>query len=75
MLFRSFTVDSGFSYLVRLHFCEIQANITKINQRSFGVFLYNQIAEPRVDAIFKAGLAGVPVCKDYLVLVPNGSPQ
>ena len=70
-----FTVDSGFSYLVGLHFCEIQANITKINQRSFGVFLYNQIAEPRVDAIFKAGLAGVPVCKDYLVLVPNGSPQ
>ncbi|KAK7847315.1 receptor-like protein kinase feronia [Quercus suber] len=70
-----FTVDSGFSYLVRLHFCEIEANITKINQRVFDVFLYNQTAEPRVDVIFKAGLAGVPVYKDYLVLVPNGSPQ
>ena len=28
-----------------------------------------------MDVIFNAGLAGVPVYKDYLVLVPNGSPQ
>ena len=77
-----FTVDSGFSYLVRLHFCEIQANITKINQRVFDVFLYNQTADPGVDVIAMAGVEtggpgqdGVPVYKDYVVSVPNGSPQ
>ncbi|GMY25728.1 receptor-like protein kinase FERONIA isoform X2 [Fagus crenata] len=78
-----FSVDSGFSYLVRLHFCEIQLNITKINQRVFDIFLYNQTAETGVDvvawAINENGGAsngdGVPVYRDYLVLVPNGSPQ
>ena len=70
-----FTVDSGFSYLVRLHFCEIEANITRINQRVFDVFLFNQTVEPRVDVISKAGLAGIPVYKDYLALAPDGSPQ
>ncbi|XP_023904975.1 receptor-like protein kinase FERONIA [Quercus suber] len=79
-----FSVDSEFTYLVRLHFCEIQANITLINQRVFDIFLYNQTAEQGVDVIawasVKTGgasqLYGVPVYKDYVVLVvPNGSPQ
>ncbi|KAF3967090.1 hypothetical protein CMV_008879 [Castanea mollissima] len=74
-----FSVDSGFSYLVRLHFCEIQQNITKINQRVFDIFLYNQTAEQEVDVIALARGAekqtGVPVYMDYVVLVPNGSPQ
>ncbi|XP_075637687.1 receptor-like protein kinase FERONIA [Castanea sativa] len=77
-----FSVDSGFSYLVRLHFCEIQGNITKINQRVFDIFLYNQTAEQEVDVIALARhengadkQTGVPVYMDYVVLVPNGSPQ
>ncbi|KAF3974402.1 hypothetical protein CMV_002279 [Castanea mollissima] len=71
-----FSVDSGFSYLVRLHFCEIQGNITKINQRVFDIFLYNQTAQPGADVIAWAGEQdGVAVYKDYVVLVPNGSPQ
>ena len=75
-----FSVDSEFTYLVRLHFCEIQANITLINQRVFDIFLYNQTAEQGADVIAWAGgasqLYGVPVYKDYVVLlVPNGSPQ
>lgn len=71
-----FSIDSGFSYLVRLHFCEVAANITDINQRVFNIFLSNQTAQEGADV---AGWAnrhnGVPVYKDYVVFAPTGSPQ
>ncbi|XP_021290597.1 receptor-like protein kinase FERONIA isoform X2 [Herrania umbratica] len=72
-----FSIDSGFSYLVRLHFCEFTENITKINQRVFDVFLNNQTADPGVDVIALAGeQVDAPVHRDYVVLVPpGGSPQ
>ncbi|KAL4606502.1 hypothetical protein ACB092_09G107300 [Castanea dentata] len=78
-----FLVDSGFSYLVRLHFCEIQADITMVNQIVFDIFLYNQTAQKGADVIAWASVEtggasqphGVPVYKDYVVLIPNGSPQ
>ncbi|KAK7340070.1 hypothetical protein VNO77_20762 [Canavalia gladiata] len=76
-----FSIDSGFSYLVRLHFCEVSSNITKVNQRVFNVFLNNQTAEAGVDVIALArefGLShanGVPVHRDYVVFVPNGEPR
>lgn len=71
-----FSVDSGFSYLVRLHFCEVQANITKVNQRVFDIFLYNQTAFAGADVIAWAGQKNfVAVHEDYVVIVPNGSPQ
>ncbi|WRX20244.1 Serine-threonine/tyrosine-protein kinase [Theobroma cacao] len=59
-----------------LHFCEFTENITKINQRVFDVFLNNQTAETGVDVIALAGeQVDVPVHRDYVVLVPGGSPQ
>lgn len=70
-----FTVDSGFSYLVRLHFCEVEEAITKLNQRVFCIFLNNQTAEREADVIAWAGKQGVPAYKDYVVLVPTGAPQ
>ncbi|XP_058000225.1 receptor-like protein kinase FERONIA isoform X2 [Hevea brasiliensis] len=71
-----FSIDSGFSYLVRLHFCEIASNITKINQRVFSIFLNNQTAEDQADVVAWANdHNGVPVHRDYVVLVPGGSPQ
>ncbi|KAF2287991.1 hypothetical protein GH714_003775 [Hevea brasiliensis] len=71
-----FSVDSGFSYLVRLHFCEVASNITKINQRVFSIFLNNQTAEDQADVVAWANQHnGVPVHKDYVVLVSGGSPQ
>lgn len=71
-----FSVDSGFNYLVRLHFCEVASNITKINQRVFSIFLNNQTAEDQADVVAWANKHnGVPVHRDYVVLVPSGSPQ
>ncbi|WJX82344.1 hypothetical protein P8452_65117 [Trifolium repens] len=76
-----FTIDSGFSYLVRLHFCEGTTTITKINQRVFDIFLGNQTAEDGADVIAWAEAFdlphsnGVPVHKDYVVFVPNGPPR
>ncbi|PPE02572.1 hypothetical protein GOBAR_DD00397 [Gossypium barbadense] len=68
-------VDSGFSYLVRLHFCEFTDNITKVNQRVFDVFLNNQTAEQGVDVIALADAVDVPVFRDYVVIVPGGNSQ
>ncbi|KAJ7950135.1 Receptor-like protein kinase [Quillaja saponaria] len=70
-----FSIDSGFSYLVRLHFCEVAANITKINQRVFDIYLNNQTAQPGADVAGWAGNNGIPLYRDYVVLVPSGSPQ
>ncbi|XP_051130980.1 receptor-like protein kinase FERONIA [Andrographis paniculata] len=70
-----FDIDSGFSYLVRLHFCEISDIITKANQRVFTIFLNNQTAEEEADVIGWAGSNGVPVHRDYIVFVPTGPPR
>ncbi|KAJ1388214.1 Serine-threonine/tyrosine-protein kinase, catalytic domain [Sesbania bispinosa] len=75
-----FSIASGFSYLVRLHFCEGSTAIFKVNQRVFDIFLHNQTAQEGADVIAWAkefGLShsnGVPVHKDYVVFVPNGEP-
>lgn len=70
-----FSIDSGFTYLVRLHFCEVSPNITKINQRVFSIYLNNQTAEPEFDV---AGLTvgnGIALHKDYVVNPPDGKGQ
>ncbi|XP_027925977.1 receptor-like protein kinase FERONIA [Vigna unguiculata] len=77
-----FNIDSGFSYLVRLHFAEVSSNITKVNQRVFDIFLNNQTATPQADVIAWANIFslshsnGVPVHKDYVVFIPDeGEPR
>ncbi|KAF3967086.1 hypothetical protein CMV_008877 [Castanea mollissima] len=57
--------------------------IFSVNQIVFDIFLYNQTAQKGADVIAWASvetggasqLHGVPVYKDYVVLIPNGSPQ
>ncbi|XVF81731.1 hypothetical protein PTKIN_Ptkin15bG0179400 [Pterospermum kingtungense] len=62
-----FTVDSGFYYLVRLHFCENA--LQRVNQRVFSVFINNHTAEKQMDVIALSNGNGVPVYLDYVVWV------
>ncbi|XP_057448065.1 receptor-like protein kinase FERONIA [Lotus japonicus] len=66
-----FPVDSGFNYLVRLHFCETFQDIIKENEVVFSVFLNNQTAEKEFDPIALSGGPGVALYQDYVVTVPQ----
>ncbi|TXG57756.1 hypothetical protein EZV62_015585 [Acer yangbiense] len=70
-----FSVDVGFYYLVRLHFCEVRAAINQINRRRFNIFLGNETAESGVDVIRWTKYNRVPVYKDYVVIVGGEGPQ
>ncbi|KAH7676411.1 Non-specific serine/threonine protein kinase protein [Dioscorea alata] len=64
-----FQVDGNFTYVVRLHFCEIV--MQKVNQRVFDIYLNNQTAETAADVIAWTSTEGVPIYKDYAVFVSD----
>ncbi|GMY14043.1 receptor-like protein kinase FERONIA isoform X1 [Fagus crenata] len=64
-------VDTGFDYLVRLHFCEIDPIINLVSSRVFIVYIDYQIAEERADVISWADNKYTPIFKDYVVKIQN----
>ncbi|KAK6928082.1 Malectin-like domain [Dillenia turbinata] len=62
-------VDSGFTYLVRLHFCEFQKEIQVVNDREFKIYIANQTAEEYADVIVWSDGDGIPVYRDYAVMI------
>ncbi|XP_010435808.1 PREDICTED: probable receptor-like protein kinase At5g39030 [Camelina sativa] len=68
-----FTVDAGFNYLVRLHFCETLREVTKPNQRVFTIFIEHQIAKHEMDVIQLSGGSRIPVYLDFSIYVGSES--
>lgn len=63
-------VDSGFNYLIRLHFCEFQFDIENMRaQRMFKIYINNQTAEEKFDVLWLSGGKGIPIFKDYVVMM------
>ncbi|KAH1131001.1 hypothetical protein J1N35_002379 [Gossypium stocksii] len=67
----NFYIDGGFNYLLRLHFCETDLEVTEVGQRVFDIFINNQTAERSADVIYWSGGNGIPVYRDYVLLIPN----
>ncbi|KAE8654933.1 putative receptor-like protein kinase [Hibiscus syriacus] len=67
----SFSVDTGFNYLLRLHFCETQMEVTEEGQRVFDIFINNETAELSADVIHWSGGNSIPVYRDYVLLIPT----
>ncbi|KAG4137652.1 hypothetical protein ERO13_D07G084733v2 [Gossypium hirsutum] len=55
----NFDIDGGFNYLLRLHFCETLLEVTEAGQR------------PLADVIYCSGGKGIPVYRDYVLLIPS----
>ncbi|KAK8994735.1 hypothetical protein V6N11_045808 [Hibiscus sabdariffa] len=68
-----FHVDPNFTYIVRLHFCEFLYD--KPNMRASNIYINNETAqggEESADIYVWANGKGVPVYRDYAVMVNDG---
>ncbi|XP_017975354.1 PREDICTED: receptor-like protein kinase FERONIA [Theobroma cacao] len=65
------TVDSGFTYLLRLHLCELQPEVTKHGSRKVLISIRYGKTEAEADVITWGAGRGIAVYRDYIVKVPN----
>ncbi|XP_028773770.1 receptor-like protein kinase FERONIA [Neltuma alba] len=64
-----FPVDSGFTYMLRLHFCELNPDINISYNRIFDIYIADQLAEHGANVLNWAKGKAVPVYKDYAVII------
>ncbi|KAL4628814.1 hypothetical protein ACB092_05G265300 [Castanea dentata] len=64
-------VDTGFNFLVRLHFCEIQPEIVASGTREFYIYIDYQLAEEKADVLSWTDDNDTPYYKDYVVMIKN----
>ncbi|CAL4957465.1 unnamed protein product [Urochloa decumbens] len=62
-------VDANFTYVARLHFCELL--LSRPNQRAFDIYVNNKTAQSDADVIGMTTEKGVPMYKDFAVSVAD----
>ncbi|KAK7365020.1 hypothetical protein VNO80_13770 [Phaseolus coccineus] len=71
-----FPVDCGFTYVLRLHFCELDPHIKDIGDRQFFIYINSQLAEDRADVMkWSAKQKGLAVHRNYAVMIPKNGNQ
>ncbi|XP_014512966.1 receptor-like protein kinase FERONIA [Vigna radiata var. radiata] len=71
-----FPVDYGFTYVLRLHFCELDPNINKIGDRKFHIYITSQVADDRADVMkWSNQQKGLAVHRNYAVFIPENGAQ
>ncbi|KAG4937508.1 hypothetical protein JHK85_052427 [Glycine max] len=69
-------IDSGFNYLLRLHFCQLDPNISRPGDQSFFIYVQDQLVEDWADIIgWSDKQKGVPVVKQYVVFIPGNQQE
>ncbi|XP_047162703.1 receptor-like protein kinase FERONIA [Vigna umbellata] len=63
------TVDSGFTYLLRLYFCELNPRVHEAGFLRFFIFIHDQLATDWADVFMWTKQWGVPVVKEYVVII------
>ncbi|MED6180119.1 hypothetical protein PIB30_007276 [Stylosanthes scabra] len=64
-----FPVDSGFNYMIRLHFCELDPNITDPGERRFVIYIAGQLADEHGDVLKWSKQKGIAVQRDYALII------
>ncbi|KAK2366026.1 receptor protein kinase FERONIA [Trifolium repens] len=69
-----FPVDPDFTYLIRLHFCELDPRITQAGDRVFIIYLQGQMALEQADVMkWTINQKGVAVQRNYAISIPKSN--